>query len=145
MSSNEVILNNGQQAIINTDTSKIFIWNNRYKKGNYTNSTYDPETILAGRLMGRVAATQELVKHVASASDGSQFPIGVLAHDVTIEDGDTVELTICDAGDIPENKIILQTGNDLDTVISSQSIRDRIKYLGINLVPSTEMTEYDNQ
>ncbi len=147
MSSNEIILNNGQQAIINQDVSKIFIGNNRYEKGSYTNSLYDPETLAAGILMGRVATTQALVKHVANASDGSQFPVGILAHDAVVEEGDTVELTICIAGDVAEEKVIMQTGNTLDTVISSRSIRDRIAAdtVGIVLRAGTEMTAYDNQ
>ncbi len=146
MSSNEVILNNGQQAIINQDLAKIFILNNRYIKADYTNSDYDPETLAAGILMGRVAATQEIVKLVANASDGSQYPVGILAQDATVEEGDTVELMICVAGDVAEEQVILQTGNTLDTLISDRSIRDRIgsDTVGINLVLGTEMTQYDN-
>jgi hypothetical protein len=146
MSSQTIVLNTGQQAIITTDVSRIFIWENRYAKGNYTNSGYDDLQINAGTLLGRVAATQELIPHNSSATDGSQYPVGVLAEDTIVEAGETKELYFCNYGDVVEDKVLLADGDDLDTLIEDRSIRDRIAAdtVGIRLVPSTEMTEDDN-
>lgn len=128
------------------DISKIFVWNNRYSKSPFTNDTYDPITIAQGRLMGRVAATQEIVPHDSSASDGSQYPVGVLMRTTTIEEGDELELDFCDSGDVVEAKIILADGDTMDTVIEGKSIRDRIASdtLGIKLVGNDEQTAFDN-
>lgn len=147
MSSNNVVENTGQQAIITTDPSKIFIWGNRYENGSCNNATYDPVTLLAGRLMGRVSATGLLAAHDSSATDGSQFPVGILAQDVTIEEGSTKPVSICVAGDVVEDKVLLASGDTLETVISDRRIRDRIAAdtVGIKLVPSTENSYYDNQ
>lgn len=147
MSENSIALNNGQQAIINTDLKKIFVLNNRYASGSYTNSVYDPETLYAGQLMGRVSATQKLVKLFSGSTDGSQYPVGILAQDIQVEEGSTVTLSICVAGDVEESKILFETNDNLSTVISGRSIRDRIAAdtVGIKLVSSTEMTAYDNQ
>jgi len=148
MSSNEVALNNGQQAIVNFDVSKIFVYGNRYAKANYTNSdSYDSVDLPAGTVMGRIAATGEVVPCASGASDGSQFPIGVLAQDYTVEAGDTVEVYFCVAGDVVESKLVFDGSDDLDTVISSKTMRDRIgsDSVGIKLVPSTELTAEDNQ
>lgn len=147
MSTVSQVLNNGQQAITNYDLSKIFIGGNRYDKANYTNSGYDPVTLSAGTLMGRVSANQKIVPHVSTASDGSQYPVGILASEVTVDDGDTVELYFCTAGDVAEGKVILGGSDTLDTVISGRSIRDRIAAdtVGIKLVAGTEMTAIDNQ
>ncbi len=147
MSEQTIVLNSGQQAIINQDVSKIFVLNNRYRNDNYiNNSSYDPITIPAGTLMGRVHASGKLAPLNTAASDGSQFPVGVLAQDLIIDAGDTVLASICDQGDVEESKIIFYTPNQgLETVVSSRRMRDHVEAQGIKLVTSTEMTGYDNQ
>lgn len=147
MSKATLILNTGQQAIIEYDLNKIFIWENRYVKANYTNSTYASVTMLAGTVMGRVSATGKIIPLVSTASDGSQFPVGILAENVTVEAGDTEELTICNYGDVVEDKIILSGSETLETVVSSRRLRDRIAAdtAGIRIVTSTENTKSDNQ
>lgn len=148
MSTNNIVSNTGQQAFINTDTSKIFIWNNRYHTDSYVNnSTYDPITLLAGTVMGRIASTGILIPSKSDASDGSQFPYGILADDMIIAGGDTVKAPICISGDVVENKVVFtKIGDGLDTTVSSRRYRDRIMSdsAGIILVASTEMTDYDN-
>jgi len=148
MSTQTIVLNTGQQAIIRTDTSKIFVGCNRYEKGNYTNSTYDPVTLLVGTLLGRVSATGLLKPLVASANDGSQFPVGVVADTVTIDEGDTGEVYFCVAGDVVADQLILSGADTLDSVISSRRLRDRIgaDTVGIKLITQNqEMTRLDNE
>jgi Bacteriophage lambda head decoration protein D len=135
------------QLTTNYDTSKIFIWNNRYETGTYTNPTGAEVSLLAGTLMGRVATTQKLKPCVSSASDGSQFPVGILADDYAVDYGESATVTICISGDVAEGKVILGGSDTLSTVVSSRSLRDRIAAdtMGIKLVSSTEMTAEDNQ
>ncbi|MCE3278034.1 MAG: Bacteriophage lambda head decoration protein [Bacteroidetes bacterium] len=146
MSSNSVVSNTGQQAEITTDLSKIFIWNNRYKSYPYNNSAYDSVTLLAGTLMGTVAGTGYIKPLASGASDGSQYPTGILAEDVTVDGGDLVDLDICVSGDVVEDKIIFQGSDNLDTTVSSRRLRDRIgaDTVGIKLVTSTSNSSYDN-
>lgn len=147
MSENTEVENNGQQAHFQMDLGKVFIGDNRYAKGNFTNDTYDAIELPIGRLMGRVSATQEIVPHDAAAVDGSQYPVGVLAGDYTIDEGDTRELTFCTTGDVAEEKLVLADGDTLATVISGRSIRDRIASdtVGIILKTSQRQTEFDNE
>jgi hypothetical protein len=145
--SQTVALNNGAQAIIHTDLSKIFIRDNRYDSFQYTNSDeYDPVTLSAGTLMGRIHASGKVVPLESGASDGSQFPIGILKETVTVEEGDTRDIMLCVAGDVAEDKIIFQGSDTLNTVVSSRRLRDRIgsDTVGIKLVSVTEMTSEDN-
>lgn len=148
MSSINLRLNTGQQITTDYDLSKIFLFNNRYEGDNYVNnSNYSPVTILAGTVMGRVASTGVITPCLASATDGSQFPIGILAQDVIALPGGSSQLTsICIAGDVAENKVILFYGDTLETVVSGRRFRDRIQgdSVGIILRKSTEMTDYDN-
>ncbi len=147
MSDQSQVLNTGQQAIINTDLSKIFILNNRYKKDVYVNnSTYDPITLLAGTVMGRVTATNIFVPFRAAASDGSQYPVGVLAQDIILAGGATENATICTFGDVAQEKLLFQTSGDgIHSIAASRRVEDWLRAQGINPVVGTEMTGYDNQ
>lgn len=147
MSSIIIPVNTGDFAIIQTDRSKIFIWENRYTKINHTNATGATETLLAGTLMGRILTSQLVIPLVSTATDGSQFPVGILADDYTVINGATQEFAICFYGDIADTKVILGGSDSLDTAIAGRSIRDRIASdtVGIRLIPSIEMSGFDNQ
>lgn len=150
MSSQTTVLNNNRQGIVNTTVDKVFIFGNKYGKGNlvYTADDYDDIQINVGTLLGRVHATGKLVPHDSSASDGSQYPVGILAEDVVVEAGNDLdqEVSMCVAGEVNENAVLLADGDDFDTVISAKTLRDRIgaDTVGIILRATTENTEHDN-
>lgn len=150
MSSQSVVLNTGNQAIINTDVSKIFLRDNRYQKGNdLNNSGYDPLNLVAGTLMGRVTSTGNLTYFNAAATDGSQAPVGILAEDVSIDSGDTEEVTIVDFGDVAADKVVfVVTGQGLETAVTigvSRRVKDHLQAQGIKLITTREQTHVDNQ
>jgi len=148
MSSVNTRVNTGQQITTDYDLSKIFIWENRYEGDNYVNnSNYSPITLLAGTVMGRVSATGVIVPCLASAVDGSQIPVGILAQDIIgLVGGGTKSAAICIAGDVAEDKVIFYYSDTLETVVSGRRYRDRIQgdTAGIVLRKRTEMTDFDN-
>jgi hypothetical protein len=146
MSKQTIVENNGQQAHITTDTSKIFIWNPRTTDANYTNNSGGQKVLLAGTLFGRISATEILLPLVTGAADGSQFPLGILMHDITVEDTESAVLTIAVSGDVAEEQLIIDAGDDLSDVISGRTLRDRIgsDTVGIQLVTRDELTGVDN-
>jgi len=142
-------VNTGNQITSDYDLSKIFLFNNRYEADNYVNNyTYGSLNLLAGTVMGRIASTGSLVPCDASAVDGSQFPIGILAHDLlNLQSGEVrAGVTICISGDIAAEKLIFITGNTLDTVVNGRRFRDRIQSdsVGLLLRTVTDMTDFDN-
>lgn len=140
-------VNTNSQLYSQRDTSKIFLWNNRYETGTYTNSGYDDVTLAAGTVMGRVTTTGKLTPLESDATDGSQIPVGILHQDYTVAAGEDQTISICTAGDVASGKLVFaKTGDTLDTVVSGRRLRDRIPgdTLGINLVASTELTKEDN-
>jgi hypothetical protein len=147
MSTFEQSLDGTNQAINKYNTAKLFLWNNRYDKATFSNASGDTVTLAAGTLMGRIATTQKVVALDSSASDGSQFPVGILASDYIVEDGDSVDVTYCVAGDVAEELVILAYGDEFSTAISGRSIRDRIASdtVGIKLVTTEELTDFDNE
>ena len=84
---------------------------------------------------------------VSGAGDGSQIPVGVLTQTITVEAGETASIYVCTGGEVAEEKVILDTGDTLETVIDGRQLRDRIASdtVGIVLVAGTEMTQVDNQ
>jgi hypothetical protein len=133
--------------IVNHDTKKIFVWGNRFSKAQFTNSGGSAVTLPAGRLLGRIGASQKVLPHVSTAEDGSEQPIGVLGDDYTVAAGATIEVTYCDGGDVAEEKIILGGSDTLSTLVDDTSIRDAIaRNSHIKLVASTDLSgPYDNQ
>ncbi len=144
-------LQTGNALFVNTDTSKIFIWNNRYQNDTFTlaNATGSDITVPAGTLLGRVTASLKLIPLASAASDGSERPYGILAHDVLVADGTTFDdtVSVCVAGDVVSSKVELDGSDTLATPIGGYQISDLIGSftVGIKLVDSTENTAYDNQ
>jgi hypothetical protein len=135
------------QLFANQDTSKIFVWDNRTATFNYNNATYSDVELTAGMIMGRISATGFITELDATASDGSQFPIGILFESQTAEASSTIQLTLCVSGDVVENKLVLKSGTTLNSVISGRRLFDRIgsDTVGVKLVQgSEELTTFDN-
>ena len=144
----------------NFDTTKIFIGDNRYKTATYTNGTGSTVTLAKGTLLGRIFSTNKVTPHVSTATNGSEYPVGVLAEDYTVANGASVDVSFCYGGDINQGKLTLGGSDTLATVITRTytdsgtdtvavpmgTIEDLIvSRTHINLVASTENTGYDNQ
>jgi len=129
------------------DVSKIFVFSNRYEKATLLNASGGVASFLPGTLMGRIAASGKIVPLESAAVDGSQYPVGVLKTMVTdLAIAGEIEVNVCIAGDVVENKIILDGSDTLETIIELKRIKDRIKSdtMGIQLVGSAELTGTDN-
>lgn len=134
--------------INNYDTSKIFVRDNEFQTATYTNPESDDVTLLKGTVMGRISASNKILPLESNASDGSQFPIGILADDYVVDYTESATLTFCKAGDVVQSKIIFANGTDtVATVVSGRTLGDRIQgdSLGINLVGGDQLTAQDNQ
>jgi|SRR5690242_4869498 len=139
-------LNTGQQMTTNYDLSKIFLWDNRYDNEQFVNNTnYNPVTLKAGTVMGRVTATGILRPCDASQTDGSNIPIGILAQDLLVLGGATARCSICVRGDVNRNGIIFWTANTFDTITAGRRYYDLIQDVGIKIVAGQELSGYDNQ
>ena len=148
MSSQSVPVRTANQMTVNTDLSQIFIGEIFTENDNYiNNSGYDPITLPPGTVMGRVAASGVVVPLQSNASDGSQFPLGILMEELVLDAGESVMAPICVAGRVAKEKVtFFKPGDAMETVVSSRRLQDRIgsDTVGIKLVPTTEMTDYDN-
>lgn len=147
MSTQNTVDQTPNQLHVTKDTTKIFVWNPRSEVRDYDNDSGDDIELKAGTVFGVISGTNILLPLESDAIDGSQFPVGVLMHDVDVADGASAQLTIAIAGDVDEDKLIFINGTDtLATAVSGRTLRDRIKSdtAGIILVSGDQLTAYDN-
>jgi hypothetical protein len=152
MSFNQQVLSTNNQLMYNYDLSKVFLMNNRYQNGTFVNSTYSTIVLPLGTIVGRVAATGNITPVVSTASDGSQYPIGVLAGDYSVLPGASVNVMFGVCGDIAAEEIgfITATGGpSTDTfsiIVGGRQLFDRIQSdsVGLFIKFSTDLTDYDN-
>lgn len=148
MSKATEVLKTQNQMHTDFDISKIFIWGNRFEQHDFKNTTGGLLTVEGGTLLGKITATNELEILKSAAVDGSEIPVGILAEEsVDFAIAETKQVNICIAGDVAEEKIILDGADTLATMIDGRSIRDRIKAdtMGIKPVVKDELTGFDNQ
>lgn len=147
MSSNEVILNNGSQAIVNYSTDKLLLRDNKFIDATYTNSTGSDVDITVGQLFGRIAATGLIVPLTSAATDGSQYPLGLAMKNVTVADTESISLRLVVGGEVSKELISFDGTDDFDTDVEDKTLGDRIMSdtLGLLPVAGTELTGYDNQ
>lgn len=133
------------QAFFDYDYTKRFLRNNLYRTINIEASGADL-VLEPGALIGTIAASAKGAILKSAAADGSQYPTGVCAEGLTILDGQNADVNICIAGEIAEEKIVLDGTDTLNTVIDGRIIRDRIAAdtLGIKLVATDSLAEHDN-
>jgi hypothetical protein len=142
---------NRNQLGVSYDFSKIFVFDNKYRKINIANATGNPLVLTAGMPIGTISATGKGAVLASGSTDGSQIPTGILAEDITIADGTNEDVTICIGGKVAEEKLTLNGTDTLATSITDQGggtriLRDRLACdtLGIELVSATELTKIDN-
>lgn len=140
-------LNTNNQLNTNYDFSKTFIGDNDFKDIVLLNPEGTEQVLPVGTLLGRISANSKVQVLKSAAVDGSQYPVGVLAQEFTLAAAAEVDTRMCIGGDVVKGKVIFNGADTLATVIDARQLGDRIESdtLGIYLVDSVELTDFDNQ
>lgn len=139
------------QLVTNYDIAQIFLGDNLYDSGTYTNATGSPVVIVQGTLLGRIESSAAIAPAVSTVTDGSEYPIGIYADGtVTVAPAASVLMCYCVKGRVNQNKIVFQNGTDiLTTPVGTAAtgggiIKDvLVRNSGIFLIPSIEITIAD--
>lgn len=159
MSNVTIVNSTSNQFHADYDISKIFVFGNRYQQASFINGTGAQASFAAGTVVGRIAATGKITICDSTATDGSQFPIGILKTAITdLANAASIDANYCLKGDVVADKLVFSGAETLSTVVTVvdgdvaptnttyvKIMRDLIQALGIILVDSTELTGYDNQ
>jgi hypothetical protein len=147
MSTGTTVLNKTNSMFTNYDLTKLLLGFNSFTKGTVTASGAAVE-LVAGQIMGRIAATQKLVAADKDATDGSQYPVGICLQTQTVADGVSVEITLVNKGNVAEAELSFADVETLATAIGPtnnlKSYRDLLNDLGLVLLTATELTAFDN-
>ena len=147
MSSVNIVTETNNQLHADYDVSKIFVNNNRYESGTFLNASGGTLSYAPGTVLGRIAASNKLVPMASAAVDGSQYPVGILKSTITdLADAGEEVVNFCMSGDVVKEKLVLDGGDTLQTVVALKTIEDRIgaDTVGVILVDTDELTGYDN-
>lgn len=155
MSKNSIVFQNSNQMFVNTDLTKIFVFNDDFYSNQdtlYFNNTGNPAaTIPEGTVLGRITATGYLTPWVSSANDGSERPFGVLVGDVAVEYGEVYQqdCTVCIRGNVAARLLGLQGSDTITTKIvngieAGVTLRDSLTGKGFKLIQSEQNTFPDN-
>lgn len=142
MANPNVRVQTSKQLTGDYNRAKVFIGEKSTFVGSYTNSVYDDE-LLIGTVMARVASSNKLVKCDSTLTNGGQFPIGVLLGDVTVEGGETVELTVAN-GEVDGGQLTFEGSDTLNTVVSTRTLRDHLLLAGTKVREVDYLNEFDN-
>lgn len=145
MSTNTITVDKSNFLQNNVDTSKIFLGKNESFVAQFTAGVTDV-LLEAGTLMGRIATTQKVVPLESAATDGSQFPVGILNSTRNVLATTTVSVAIVNKGDVAREQIIFDGSDTFTTLVDDRSLEDRIASdtAGIILVKTSELTNFDN-
>lgn len=155
-STGNIVYNTDTHAQIDVTKKRLFLGYNEFDRGTFLEESGSDSTIKAGRLLGRIAGSDQLVLHDATRTDGGQFPVGVVSEDFDVGASSTKDIGYCIKGDVAENYIVLSGSQSLDgTVIGSggttaqeykRTIRDAIRgeTMGIRLHVVTDHTDHNN-
>ena len=143
----EQISSTNNQQITDYDVSKFLLGGNEFVDIDLTAS--GEVVLLEGMIMGKVGATGLLLACDKDATDGSQFPVGVVVQAKTIADTETKSIRLVNKGSIAEDKLNFLDTETLDTLIGAannqRSYRDYMNDLGLILKTGVELTAVDNR
>lgn len=139
-------LNTRNQLNTNYDFSKTFIGDNDFRSETINNPEAGEVTLPVGQVMGRISASGIVIPLKSAAVDGSQYPVGILAEELTLAAAGSAQSNICIGGDVNEKKLVFDGTDTLSTVVDGRRLYDRIASdnLGIYFVQGTELTDFDN-
>lgn len=150
MSSNNTQFSGNNRMQVNTNLAKVFPFKKELKNYSYTNSTGVTKTWLAGTVMGVVAATGKVLPVASAAVDGSAIPIGVLAKDVTVADGVTINVPVAVHGThVREDMLLFQGADTISTNVLiaanyGMRYREHLITRGILPIPASNAVTTDN-
>ncbi|QHJ82250.1 MAG: hypothetical protein [Caudoviricetes sp.] len=131
------------QSTVDYSTSKLFIFDNRYKEGTYINSTAGVQTHERGTLMVRDAQgrlTNATAENLADI-------VGVSAFEGKIEAtaSQSFIINICTKGTIDGTLLKLPATITLQTVVGDKLLTDVLEDLGLHVDTSAKQnTKFDN-
>lgn len=138
------------QSTADYQVKHMFIWDNKFQKGAFKNTTGGSFTLQPGMLVARsltIAGGLIPVTFTDLSTNNLADIIGIASHegDIVLANNAISNITYCSEGTVDVQYLVFPAGVTLDTVVGNKVLRDVIAALGIDLDNTTvEMTKFDN-
>jgi hypothetical protein len=129
------------------NTAKFLLGFNSFISAEMTAAAGDG-VLTEGLVMGRISATQKIVPLDKDATDGSQYPVGIVIEPQTIANGVTASVVLVNKGRVAESLITFKDGamtTPIGVANHQKILRDHLGDMGFELMGGEELTGYDNQ
>lgn len=127
---------------------KMFIFENRFESGLYTQAASAPPNsgnLQTGMLVARDLTNPGQYIPVTSSNVANVIGVADVEGIVALGANATLQIAVCVKGDVDANLFVMPSGVTLDTTVGSKALRDVLEGMGLHLVNgSLEMTKADN-
>lgn len=145
MSSQSQTYNGANQAQYRTNLAKLFGGPREIKMYNYTNDTYDTESLSAGLVLGVDGNSGEVKAFNSVKTNGQQHPVAVLADDYSVDAGETKTVAVAIRGTLRTDMLTFsRVGDSLTTKITSNRRVSEVLEDRFLLRTPDNGTNYDN-
>ncbi len=100
------------------------------------------DTFTKGLLLARLTASGKLVPYKAAQSDGSEFPLALLAEELITAGGGDTTLRVLLSGTVREDQLLVYTGGS--PVAPDSEELSLLHDYGIIGLPDRELLRFDN-
>lgn len=136
----------GNFEISNNDTGKARIFDPIFQEKDAELTFAGAGTVAEGTVLGIVTVSQTFFPFKSDAADGSQIPKAVLTYEQSADGAGDVIIRPMIGGEVDYNYLVFEkVGDDLDTVISGETVREHLRKYGIIARESVRLDESDNQ
>ena len=138
---------NSNSLFVEYNVSKLLLGFNGFITGVVTASGA-AVTLTQGMIMGQIAATGKIVPMKSAATDGSQYPFGIVLNGEVVADGTSSTINLVNKGRINENIVKFEGTDDMDTAIGAtnnlRTYRALLNDMGFEFEIADELTAVDN-
>jgi len=139
---------NNNQSFADYDRTKFLLGDNDFSRADYIDSGAG-STLAAYLVVSRISATGKLVPWVIAASDGSEFPVGLVwlggAASIAVAASATKSIEYVNKGKVNKDLIAFPNAETLASVVKGMGrLDDWLESLGLVLESGIELTAVDN-
>lgn len=132
------------QTKTDIDLADIFVKIGEVELGGITSAT--AVDLAKGTMISRIPTTGKFAIMKSASEDGTQYPVGVLAEDVSLEAATEKNINVVKSGIVDASGLVFNGADTIASVVDSRQYLDLIPSMtvGIELVSIDQLTNFDN-
>jgi hypothetical protein len=133
------------QSTADYEFKRIFVFDNRFEKGSFRNTTAAAITLLPASLVARDTAVVNGFRPVTAGNLADVIGISANEESIGLVVNGTTNINICTKGTIDAIYLALPATVTLNTVVGNKTLKDVLEAIGFHIdTSSVEHTKFDN-